>query len=133
MEEAIENAFRAVLLSPRKNLRWNTVHYQDLMDSRSTDPTDLWRHLEQHRQSWNVKNFGEDARYTHRPYGKLLPQLRDIVYQTYKRKVSPQQANKKFERMLFDWETQEQDQVMREERGVPENKKRLMYQIEKIG
>ena len=108
----------------------NTVHYQDLMDARSTDPTDLWRHLEKHRQAGNVKNWGEDARYAHRPYGKLLPQLRDIVYRTYKRKVNPQQANKKFERLLFDWETQEQEQVMREERDLPEDKKRVMYQVE---
>ncbi len=130
MEEAIENAFRAVLLSPRKDLRWNTVHYQDLLDARSTDPTDLWRHLEQHRQDWNVRNFGEGARYSHRPYGKLLPEFRNIIYRMYKRKISPQQAEKKFERLLYEWETQEQDQVMREERDMPGKKQRLMYQIE---
>src|SRR5208283_2224966 len=52
MKQAIVNAFRAVLLSPRKDLRWNTIHYQDLegVPAGVTDPDVYWDTLEKKRE-----------------------------------------------------------------------------------
>jgi len=56
MKKAVVNAFTAVLLSPRKNLRWNAIHYQHLADLAhvSNDPNEYHRLLERNRTAWNV-------------------------------------------------------------------------------
>ncbi len=133
MKQAIVNAFRVVLLSPKKDLHWNTVHYQDLQSvpATETDPLTYWQTLENARQNWNVKNFGEGARYTHRPYGKLIPQFEQIIYQR-----DPEQgwgsAKERAERELMEWEQEEQDKLMEEDDALPVDKQLDHWQVEKL-
>lgn len=132
MKLAIVNAFRAVLLSPRKDLRWNTIHYQDIsgVPPGVTDPTVYWNTLENHRQSWNVKNFGENARFSHRPYYKLIPKFEQLIYQR-----NPQggweAAKQRALHELFDWEQEEQERVMEADEKLPEDARMHHYEIEK--
>jgi hypothetical protein len=55
MKLAIVNAFRVVLLSPRKDLRWNAIHYQDISNIPGgvDDPKVYWDTLENSRRRWN--------------------------------------------------------------------------------
>lgn len=131
MKLAIVNAFRAVLLSPRKDLRWNTVHYQDIsgVPSGVTDPTVYWNTLENKRQAWNVKNFGEGARFSHRPYAKLIPKFEALIYQRDPQAGFPA-AKERAQRELFDWEQEEQDKIMEADQHLPEAKRMDGYQIE---
>lgn len=132
MKLAIVNAFRAVLLSPRKDLRWNTIHYQDIsgVPPGVTDPTVYWNTLENHRQAWNVKNFGENARFSHRPYYKLIPQFEQLIYQRNPQ-AGWQAAKERAQRELFDWEQEEQERVMEADEKLPEEARMHHYEIEK--
>lgn len=133
MKQAIVNAFRVVLLSPQKDLRWNTVHYQDIstVPSSVTDPVVYWNTLENKRQAHNVKNFGEDARFSHRPYFKLLPKFESLIYQR-----DPQAgwkaAQERAQREMYDWEQEEQDKITESQQGVPEEKQLNHYEIENL-
>ncbi len=131
MKLAIVNAFRAVLLSPRKDLRWNTIHYQDIsgVPAGVTDPTVYWDTLENKRQAWNVKNFGEGARFSHRPYYKLLPQFENVIYQRDPQ-AGFQAAKDRSKHEMFDWEQEEQDKIMEEDQHLPEGKRMSGFQIE---
>lgn len=130
MKQAIVNAFRAVLLSPRKDLRWNTIHYQDLQSvpAGATDPATYWNTLEQKRQSWNVARFGEGERFAHMPYAKFLKPFENIIFQ-----MNPEQgypaATQRAKDLIFDWQTEEQNRIMRED--VDKKKQRSTDEIER--
>lgn len=79
MRQAIVNAFRAVLLSPRKDLRWNAIHYQDIshIPATVTDPKRYWDALEERRVNWNTaRGFHPDS---HKPYFKELQEFKRYV------------------------------------------------------
>lgn len=132
MKLAIVNAFRAVLLSPRTDLRWTTIHYQDIagVPPGVTDPTVYWNTLENHRQAWNVKNFGENARFSHRPYYKLIPKFEQLIYQRNPQ-AGWEAAKERAQRELFDWEQEEQERVMQADEKLPEEKRMHHFEIEK--
>ena len=132
MKLAIVNAFRAVLLSPRKDLRANTIHYQDIsgVPPGVTDPTVYWDTLENHRQAWNVKNFGENARFSHRPYYKLIPKFEQLIYQRNPQ-AGWEAAKERAEHELFDWEQEEQERVMEADEKLPEESRMHHFEIEK--
>lgn len=68
MKQAVINAFRAVLLSPNKALKWNVIQFQDLMSvpASVSDPNRFWDTLDTKRRAWNmVRQFPEDI---HRAY-----------------------------------------------------------------
>lgn len=132
MKLAIVNAFRAVLLSPRKDLKANTIHYQDIsgIPPGVTDPTVYWNSLENHRQAHNVKNFGENARFSHMPWFDLVPQFERLVYDRNPQ-VGWETAKKKAQHELFDWEQEEQEYVMEADEKLPEEKRADHSQIEK--
>lgn len=132
MKLAIVNAFRAVLLSPRKDLKWNAIHYQDIshVPPGTTDPAVYWHALDQKRMDWNVKHFGEEHRYSHRIYWKFVKPLENVVY-----KLNPQQgydvARERAQHMIEDWMTEEQNRLMREDQDRPEGKRRSSDEIER--
>lgn len=79
MKQAIVNAFRVVLLSPRKNLKWNAVHYQDIahIPADTDDPKRYWDALESRREAWNqARGFAPGS---HKPYWKELVQFKKYV------------------------------------------------------
>lgn len=131
MKLAITNAFRVVLLSPRKNLRWNAIHYQDIshLPPEESDPTKYWHTLEQSRQNWNVQRHGEDMRYQHMPYYKQWKDLEQLMYQKDPQSGWPA-AQKAAEDFLFRMRTRIEEQVMSEDADIAEDKQRNMYAIE---
>lgn len=72
MKQAIVNAFRVVLLSPRKDLRWNAIHYQDIahIPADVSDPSRYWEALAQRRDEWNARRGYAPG--SHLPYYKEL-------------------------------------------------------------
>lgn len=110
MKQAVVNAFRVALLSPRKDLRWNAIHYQDILHipAGTTDPGVYHDALENARQTWNVKNYGEEARYSHLPYAPLIPELESVIFQRDPSQGYPA-AKQKAHDVLFDWITEEQE------------------------
>lgn len=131
MKLAITNAFRTVLLSPRKDLKWNAVHYQDIahIPASESDPSVYWDTLEQSRQNWNVQRHGEDARYAHMPYYKQWKALEQLMYQKNPQAGWPA-AIDQAKAFLHRMQTRVQEQVMGEDADMPEDKQRHMYQIE---
>lgn len=69
-KQAITNAFRVVLLSPRKDLKWNAIHYQHIMSVPASvdNPKRYWDALEGQRESWNqARGYAPGS---HKPYWK---------------------------------------------------------------
>jgi hypothetical protein len=129
MKKAIVNAFRVVLLSPRKDLRWNAVHYQDIshIPAEVDDPAVYWKTLEKSRQDWN-ESRGYD-RFSHVPYSKLIPTLTNIIYQK-DYMGGWDNAVKRTEELIADWRTEEENKIMREDAEKPEGKRREGFQVE---
>ena len=129
MKEAIVNAFRAVLLSPRKDLMWNTIHYQDLrsVPANESDPAAYWNALENSRQDWNEAR-GYD-RFSHVPYMKYLPAFINIMVQR-NYEAGYDIGLEKAKRTLMEWHTYYEDQLMAEDEDKPEGKRRAGFQIE---
>lgn len=132
MKKAVVNAFRVVLLSPRKDLRWNAIHYQDIshVPGDEDDPKVYWDTLEQKRQEWNTARG--HPRYGHVPYMKHIPNLVNALYQKAPSKGYPE-ATRRAQRLIQDWATEEQDKLMREDEDKPEEKRRPSFQIETKG
>jgi len=108
MNHAIQNAFRAVLLAPRKSLRHGAMHYQDLLSvpATATNPEtyhDVLTHKAKEQNKF-VKQHEE-----------FIPILESIIYQ-----MSPhaghQTAKDKAKRILFDWKTEEQNKILNEDK-----------------
>jgi 2'-5' RNA ligase len=68
-DQAVQNAFRVALLSPRKDFKWNATHYQDMMHL-PVDATanDIFHTLENARRSHNVGGGHEE--FSHSRYDK---------------------------------------------------------------
>lgn len=78
-KQAIVNAFRAALLSPRKNLKWNAIHYQDIAHIPATvdDPNRYWDALERRRETWNQARGYEPG--SHKIWWKPLQEFYGYV------------------------------------------------------
>ena len=131
MKQAIINAFRVVILSPRKDLRWNAIQYQDLnhIPPGVDDPSVYYDSLENKRQAWNVKEFGESGRWKHKPWFKLIPELEMFMYQRNPEAGWPA-AKEAAKRELFDWEEEEQERIMDADRDLPPEEQMPAYQIQ---
>lgn len=129
MKRAIVNAFRVVLLSPRKDLRWNAVHYQHISHIPGDEdrPGVYWDTLEKARQDWNQKRGFDPL--GHLPYAKYIPTLINIMSQRhYDEGYDAALARTK--ELLRDWTTEEQNKLLREDEAKPEARRREGFQIE---
>lgn len=136
MKQAIVNAFRVTLLSPRKDLRWNAIHYQDIMDIPGDvdDPKIYWDRLDKRRQDWNaaqvqkmhgdsvppetLQHMMETARTSHQLWRQFWPQFFSVVFQ---KTGDYNEAKDRAERMLMEWEMQEMDKLAQlDEKKAPE-------------
>lgn len=111
-KQAIMNAFRVALLSPRKHLKWNAAHYQALMHADpATKARDLWDMLEQAREDHNQKlGYPEGS---HLAYRKQLDFLADEL-QTKNPNFSPADARKLAKEIIFK-KTKEFESILPEE------------------
>jgi hypothetical protein len=132
MKQTIINAFRVVLLSPQKELRWNAVHYQDLQEVpyHETDPKKYWDVLERKRQEWNVKHFGPQYRMLHRTFVKQLPVMVGVIQQHYPN-LSVDACWEKAHEMIFDWEVKVENKIEMEERAKNGSKSLAANQVYK--
>jgi hypothetical protein len=130
MKQAIVNAFRVVLLSPRKDLRWNAVHYQDIasVPATVTDPKVYWDTLETKRRQWNQAQ-GIDPN-AHMVYYKFLKPFEAIILQRNP-ELGHEGAHEKAEAVLYEWWAQEQQRIEQEDADKPPEKQRNADEIER--
>jgi hypothetical protein len=59
--QAIANAFRAALTSPRQNLKWNSIVYQDMLELAADldDPDAFEQHIREKKEKWD--RFGQQT------------------------------------------------------------------------
>lgn len=142
MKLAIVNAFRVVLLSPQKDLRWNAVHYQDIADIPAdiSNPSMYWNALEKKRQDWNVARYRQinpnasaaevqREQFRHRPEASLIPAVENILYQK-RPDEGYEAAKKKADQMIFEWRAQAHAAVMQQDADKPEEKRMHGFQVE---
>jgi hypothetical protein len=130
MKLAVVNAFRTVLLSPRKDLRWNAIHYQDIAHIPGTvdDPKVYWDALENSRRSWNEKQ-GIDPN-SHMIYFKFLKPFEAAIAAQHPEK-GWEWAKKEADQTLFNWWTEEQERIQEEDSKKPADKQRHADEIER--
>lgn len=129
-KHAIVNAFRVVLLSPRKDLRWNAIHYQDIahVPSDISDPKTYWDTLDSRRRSWNeAQGFDPDS---HLPYFQFIKPFQSIIMQQHPH-LSFQEAMRKAEQVLYEWLVQEEQRIAYEDEQKPAEKQRTADEIER--
>ncbi len=128
--QAIVNAFRVVLLSPRKDLRWNAIHYQDIahVPAGETDPKAYWDTLEKKRRDWNEAQ-GIDPQ-AHMIYFPFLKAFEANIY-ARKPKMGREWAKQRAERLLYRWWSQEQRRIEEEDAHKPADKQRDAGEIER--
>lgn len=127
---AICNAFRVVLLSPRKDLRWNAIHYQDIshIPADTDDPKVYWDALESRRRSWNEAQ-GIDPE-SHMIYFKFLKPFGSIIHQMNP-KLNHQEAAALTKQTLFNWWTEEQQRIEADDEKKPSDKQKSADEIER--
>jgi hypothetical protein len=131
MRQAIVNAFRVVLLSPRKDLRWNAIHYQDIshVPWNETDPARYWDALEKARQEHNSHHFGEGARYEHLKFKKLLPEFKAVLFTHYPH-MSMAEVDEHMNNLIYEWRVEEEHKVLQEDEHKASHKQRRANDVE---
>jgi hypothetical protein len=117
MRQAIVNAFRAVLLSPRKDLRANAIHYQDLMSVPATvsDPKRYWDTLEKRREAWNQsRGYAPES---HKPYWKELMAFQSYI-QALNPNLDPDEAYRKADQEFLHMWNEEEDKLTSDPKNV---------------
>jgi hypothetical protein len=130
MKLAIVNAFRVVLLSPRKDLRWNAIHYQDIshIPGSVDDPKVYWDTLEQSRRRWNEAQ-GIDPN-SHMIYFKFLKPFEARIAAQHPEK-GWEWAKDEAKQTLFNWWTEEQERISEEDSIKSPDKQRSADEIER--
>lgn len=130
MKLAIVNAFRVVLLSPRKDLRWNAIHYQDISNIPGSvdDPKVYWDTLENARRKWNSAQ-GIDPN-AHMIYFKFLKPFEARIAAQHPEK-GWEWAKAEAKQVLFNWWTEEQERIQQEDSMKPPEKQRGADEIER--
>jgi hypothetical protein len=131
MRHAIVNAFRVVLLSPRKDLRGNAMHYQDIshIPGNELDPAKYWDALEKSRQEWNVKHHGEAFRYAHLPFKKLLPKMNGVIFAHHPH-LTMDQVHQKSNEMIYEWRVEEEHQILQKDAEKSQDKQKKANDVE---
>lgn len=99
MKVAVMNAFRAALLSPRKELKWNAVQYQDIshIPYHTSDPKVYYDALENARINHNRAEGFSDPEIRHKAhYEALLDFYR--YYQQHNPQLSPSESKSRADR-----------------------------------
>lgn len=85
-KQAVMNAVRAALLSPKKDLRWNAVNYQDISHIAPTveDPKRYWDALTVARERWNGARGHEQRSHKkwYENYVKFKQMLKATLHKT---------------------------------------------------
>lgn len=127
---AIVNAFRVVLLSPRKDLRWNAVHYQDIshVPAHVDDPKVYWDTLESRRRAWNQAQ-GIDPN-AHMSYYKLIRPLQGALLQLHP-EIGFEGIVEKTQKVIHDWRQEEHQRLEAEDAQKAPDKQKGADEIER--
>lgn len=133
MKKAIVNAFSAVLLSPKTNLQWNTIHYQHLADIVHTteDPDYLHKRLEQRRLEWNRAR--KISPLAHKPYYREQQDLARWLKSkdpALTDELAHMEAAAQVRRLLEQEKARLADELQEAESGRPPEKRTTISQIE---
>lgn len=130
MKQAIVNAFRVVLLSPRKDLRWNAAHYQDIshIPADVTDPKVYWDALESKRKHWNTARGRHPE--AHLIYFKPRKKFYQYV-QAHNPEMGHNEAIELADEKIYHMREQEEKRILAEDEHKPENKRRAGDEIER--
>jgi hypothetical protein len=147
MKQAIVNAFRVVLLSPRKDLRWNAIHYQDIshVPADTDDPKVYWDTLEKKRQDWNAKQIRnlyegqvspetlqemmQEAATSHQAWRKEWPKFFSVVFGLTG--GDHKLATEKAEQMIYEWRRDAHTHLEMEDAKKPADKQMSADLIER--
>lgn len=95
-ENAVMNAFRVALLSPRKDFSWNAIHYQDIADMpHESTANDYFHRLEKRRRAWNYVTRGDE--YGHARYKRVLDNVSKRV-----KELNPEMSDQDAQGVAFD-------------------------------
>lgn len=127
---AIVNAFRVVLLSPRKDLRWNAIHYQDIahIPAHVEDPKVYWDTLESRRRSWNQAQ-GIDP-HAHMSYYKLIRPLQGALLQLHP-EIGFDNIVEETQRVIHNWRQEEFQRIESEDAQKAPDKQKSADEIER--
>jgi hypothetical protein len=116
MKQAIVNSFRAVLLSPRKDLQWNAIHYQDIsgVPHNVSDPQRYWDTLSRKRDEWNTARHYVDQ--SHQPYAQYMQDFRRMVHAAHP-KMGYDDREELANSLFFHMWSEEEERVL----GDPKN------------
>ena len=127
MKQAIFNALKVVLLSPRKELQGNAIHYQDVSDVFSDDPMAYQNRLEARREQWNqARGYAPGS---HKAYWKEQQKFYSYIQHLHP-EMTPDQAREEADREWFNiW-----NDIEEEIENDPKNADKTSYQIDyKVG
>lgn len=113
--QAVANALRAAILSPRKPMQWGAQHYQNIADipARVSDPMRFWNTLEERRDDHNQSIGLEPGvhRYAWAPEEQAFKQWITSVEPT----LAPDEVERKAQEELFHMLAEEEQRIMQED------------------
>jgi hypothetical protein len=113
--QAVLNSLRAVLLAPRKNLRWNATHYQHMYHLPGTvsDPVRYWDALEMHRDHHNMAR-GLSQESHRREYAEGLEMFKGWIKSLHP-ELHDAEVGEKARRELFHMLAEEEERILQED------------------
>lgn len=120
IKQAVSNALRAALLSPRKLLRHNAAHLQDMdhVPYHVTDPAQYYDALNNARISHNRAMGYADPEISHKTYYPLLLKYYKY-YAAHNPGLSPSEVKTEVDREMMVMETEEEKRIDAEDRVAP--------------
>jgi len=123
-DQAIMNAFRVALLSPRKHLKWNAAHYQAIMHTHpKTGAQDLWNTLEEAREKHN-RALGHSPE-SHLNYRYQRDYLAHML-QTEHPELDEAEAQRQAKRVIYEKTKEFEHQISEEDEGATSELKRYL-------
>jgi hypothetical protein len=134
MKQAVVNALRVVLLSPRKDLKWNAIHYQHIspVPADVDDPKRYWDTLEEQRENWNqARGYAPGS---HKAYWKAQQQFHNYI-----RTLHPNEsedavraiADREFQNIWVDLEEELTEDPKNEKKTADEIERKVGREIDK--
>lgn len=116
-KQAVANAFRAVLLAPRKSFRDTVTHYQDIAHIAPSvdDPIRYWKALESKRDEHN-QGLGFPAGFHRDPWEQEVGKFRSWI-KGLNPELDDQEVYDVADRQLFHMICEEEERIEHEEKG----------------
>jgi hypothetical protein len=116
-KQAVANAFRAILLAPRKSLRDAVTHYQDIAHIPATvdDPIRYWKTLESRRDEFN-QGRGLPPGFHRDPWDAEVRKFRSWI-KGLNPELDDEEVYEVADRQIFHMIAEEEERIETEEKG----------------